>query len=97
MDFPGFNLRLAAHANAMAARLAEGLSGVPGIEIAHPVDGNEVFVTLPPTVKRGLQSEGFGISTWDDRLSRLVCAFNTEPSTVDALVAATARLSEQAA
>ncbi|NNG02818.1 MAG: low specificity L-threonine aldolase, partial [Inquilinus sp.] len=73
-------LRLAGHANAMAARLAEGLAGAPGVEIAHPVDGNQIFVALPPAVKRGLRSEGFGLSTWDDRLSRLVCAFNTEPA-----------------
>jgi len=93
----GLWLRLAAHANAQAARLAAGLRTVPGIEIAYPVDGNQIFVAFPPAVREGLAAAGFGFSTWDERLSRLVCAFNTDPADVDALVTATARLSEKAA
>ena len=90
-------LRLATHANAQAARLAAGLRAVPGVEIAYPVDGNQIFVAFPPAVREGLAAAGFGFSTWDDRLTRLVCAFNTDPADVDAFIAATARLSEQAA
>jgi threonine aldolase len=37
----------AQHANAAAARLASGLGKIPGVEIMHPVQGNEVFVSLP--------------------------------------------------
>ncbi len=90
-------LRLAAHANAQAGRLAAGLRAVPGVEIAYPVDGNQLFVAFPPAVREGLAAAGFGYSTWDERLTRLVCAFNTDPAHVDAFIATTARLSEQAA
>ncbi len=90
-------LRLATHANEQAARLAAGLSGVPGIEIAYPVDGNQLFVAFPPAVRDGLAAAGFGYSTWDDRLTRLVCAFNTDPAHVDAFITTAARLSDQAA
>ena len=90
-------LGLAAHANAQAARLAAGLRGVPGIEIAYPVDGNQLFVAFPSSVRDGLAAAGFGFSPWDERLTRLVCAFNTDPADVDAFIAATARLSERAA
>lgn len=90
-------LGLASHANAQAARLAGGLRSIPGIEIAFPVDGNQLFVAFPPAVREGLAAAGFGFSTWDERLTRLVCAFNTDPADVDALIATTARLSERAA
>ena len=90
-------LRCAIHANAQAARLAAGLRDVPGIEIAYPVDGNQLFVAFPSAVRQGLAEAGFGFSTWDERLTRLVCAFNTDPDHVDALIATAARLSEQAA
>ena len=90
-------LRLATHANAQAARLATGLRGVPGVEIAYPVDGNQIFVALPPAVREGLAAAGFGFSTWDDRLTRLVCAFNTDPADVDAFVAAARQFAERAA
>ena len=90
-------LRLAGHANAQAARMADGLAGIPAVEIAYPVDGNQLFVAFPPSVRDGLAAAGFGFSTWDERLTRLVCAFDTDPADVDALVAATARLAERAA
>lgn len=47
-------LRLARHANAQAARLAAGLAEVPGAEIVHPVEANEIFVALPEAVIAGL-------------------------------------------
>ena len=46
-------LGLASHANAQAARLAGGLRTVPGVEIAYPVDGNQLFVALFPHLGNG--------------------------------------------
>ena len=43
-------LRHAAHANAMARRLAERLAGLPGVELIAPVQANGVFVHLPKRV-----------------------------------------------
>ena len=39
--------RYAAHANAMAGRLAAGLQALPGLELVQPVEANELFVAMP--------------------------------------------------
>ncbi|MFV0433994.1 MAG: threonine aldolase family protein [Leucobacter sp.] len=90
-------LRSAAHANAMAARLASGIerlaaSGrVPGLGIAHPVQSNVVFATLPPAAaERALQQFAFGPWPTAPGLYRLMCAFDTQPEHVDALLDAIA-------
>lgn len=43
----GLWMRAAGHANAMAARLADGLRDRPGVAIARPTEVNSVFVRLP--------------------------------------------------
>jgi threonine aldolase len=82
-------LGLARHANDMAARLAAGLSAVPGIRLCHPVEANEVFVEVPEALIRALLAQGFQFYRWpgeqDTRL-RLVTAFSTQPADVDALL-----------
>ena len=95
----GLWLRYAGHANAMARRLSEGLSAVPGIEIMHPVEANEVFPRAPEPVVAGLSDLGFGFHRWGGGASpvlRLVTAFNTTKDEVDAFVAAAARLAAEA-
>lgn len=82
-------LRHAAHANAMAARLASGLVE-RGIEPAFPVEANGVFVALPAEIDAGLQARGHGYYPFgdpDEGLSRLMCSFDTAPEDVDALLA----------
>ena len=94
----GLWLRYAGHANAMARRLSEGLSAVPGIGIVHPVEANEVFPRVPEPVVAGLSDLGFGFHLWDGGASpvlRLVTAFNTTEDEVDAFAAA-ARLAAEA-
>lgn len=78
----------AEHANAMALRLADGAAS-RGIEIAHPVQANEVFAVLPAEKIAPLQ-ERFHFYVWDeDRfLVRWVTSWDTEESDVDALLAA---------
>jgi threonine aldolase len=90
----GLWLRLAAEANARAARLAAGLAGIPGAVPAHPVEINEVFVTLPEPVIERLLARGFSFYRWDGALVRLVTSFATRIETVDALLAAAADPSE---
>ena len=87
----GLWLRLARHANAMAARLAEGLSAVPGVTIAHPVEANEVFAVLPETMIAALRAAGFVFYAWPGEAGqgakvRLVPAFDTPAASVDAFV-----------
>lgn len=81
--------RNAAHANAMATRLAAALSTVPGVELAHPVEANGVFIRLPQPVIKALQEE-YRFYVWDDSrdLVRLMCSWDTTPEDVDGFAAA---------
>ena len=80
----------ASHANAMAARLAEG-ARTAGVEITHPVDANEVFAILPREITPALQ-ERFRFYVWDESRNevRWVTSWDTAEEDVDALVAALA-------
>ena len=82
--------RNAEHANAMAQRLAEGLTAIPGARLNHPVEANEIFIHLPPPVVRALQSEGHAVGLWgdpEDSVVRFVTAFNTDAGELDAFIA----------
>jgi threonine aldolase len=81
-------LELAAHANAMAANLAAGLGAVDGVSLAHPVEGNEVFVDLPASVQERLQAAGIGVYGWTDGSFRFVTSWQTKPGDVDRAVKA---------
>ena len=91
----GLWLRLAAHSNAMAARLSKGLAALSGGALAYPVDGNEIFVTLPEPVLQGLMADGAVFARWGDRTRsttiRLVASFVTTEDDVDRFIEATAR------
>ncbi len=77
----------AAHANAMAARLAQGLVSL-GYTLPHPTDANAVFVRLSPPADAHLRSRGHGYYPFGPNgLVRLMCSFNTNPADVDALLA----------
>ena len=74
----------ARHANACAQTLSQGLATLDGAHLVHPVQANEIFVTLPETVLNGLKSGGVGFHSWgNEGLSRFVCAFNTDPADVE--------------
>ena len=84
----------AAHANAMAARLAAGLGSIPGVDVAYPVQSDVVFARLGPGHIAGLQRD-WTFHVWDESASivRWMTAFDTQESDVDAFlsdVAATA-------
>lgn len=84
-------LRNASHANAQAARLAAGLARVPGVRMAHPVEGNELFAEMPEAILDGLLADGFGLARWPVPgacVARLVTAFDTREADVDLLIAA---------
>ncbi len=84
--------RNARHANAMAARLAAGLSVLPGVKLEHPVEANELFVRMPHAMIEGILAQGFMFYRWEPEgtLVRLVTAFDTEPGAVEAFLAAAA-------
>lgn len=80
-------LRHAAHANAMARRLSEGLAALPGVRIAHPTQANGVFADLPPRMEAGLRSCGWRFYNFIGGAARFMCAWDIEPATVDRLLA----------
>lgn len=88
-------LRNATHANAMAARLQEGLKAIPGIELVGTADANIVFCRLPRHVTEGLLAQGYAFyhDRWEPGVVRLVTSFATAPEDVDGLVAAISTLS----
>lgn len=84
-------LECARTANAAATRLAQGAQGA-GIELAQPVDANEIFAWLPAASARGL-AERFSFYIWDETpdaggrvLVRWVCSWDTQDGDVDALL-----------
>lgn len=82
-------LRNARHANDMARRLTEGLAALGSVTFLYPVDANEIFVTLPDSVRDALFAEGFAFYPWVDGgpdCYRLVTAFDTDPRDVDAFI-----------
>ncbi len=90
----GLWLRNAAHANRLAAVLAEGLAAVAGAELVYPVEGNEVFVRLPEPVIAALLADGFAFHRWGGENAttvRLVTAFDTRAEDVAAIVDAARR------
>ncbi|MBM3554502.1 MAG: low specificity L-threonine aldolase [Alphaproteobacteria bacterium] len=90
----GLWLANARHANAMAARLAEGLAALPGARLIHAVEANEVFADLPDPVIEGLLAEGFAFHRWGSPTPttiRLVTAFDTAPERVDGFLASARR------
>lgn len=80
-------LRNARHANAMAARLAAGVTRLPGARLLYPVEGNELFVELNDRTIERLRAAGFGFYRWADApVVRLVTAFDTDPSAVESFL-----------
>lgn len=79
-------LDLARRANASATGLAEALTKA-GAELAHPVDGNEVFAILPKGAAERLSTAGASYYPWPDGSHRFVCSWATEPSEIAAATA----------
>lgn len=85
----------AAHANAMARRLSDGLARVSGATLIAPTQANGVFVHLPPPVIEGLRARGWRFYVFvGDTGCRFMCAWDTAERDVDRLLADVAALSE---
>jgi threonine aldolase len=78
----------AAHANAMARRLAAGVQYIDGIEIVYPTQANAVFAKLDPSHVAKLQ-QTWTFHTWNDTDSvvRWMAAFDATEADVDAFLA----------
>ncbi|MFD0657216.1 threonine aldolase family protein [Thermocatellispora tengchongensis] len=78
----------AAHANAMALRLAEGVRDLPGLTIEYPVESNAVFAALPEQAITTLRQK-YAFHVWDHTTGvvRWMTAFDTTPEHVDDFIA----------
>ncbi|HKP65625.1 MAG TPA: beta-eliminating lyase-related protein, partial [Casimicrobiaceae bacterium] len=81
-------LRHAAHANAMAQRLARGLAALSGVKMLAPVEANGVFAELPRHAIEALHVKGWRFYTFVGETGvRLMCAWDTRPEAVDSFIA----------
>lgn len=90
----GLWLKLAAHSNAMASRLADGLRRA-GADIGYDPDINAVFPIFEPATAERLRHAGASFYPWvtlgdwtDGKLCRLLCSWATRETEVDAFIAA---------
>jgi len=81
----GLWLELAGTANQRARMLANTLCARPGVRLASPVEGNEVFVSLPGELETDLRQRGARFYPWPGGLCRFVCSWATEESEIAAL------------
>jgi len=83
----GALLRHAAHANGCARELAAGLTGIAGVELAHPCQANSVFVRMPESLIDALRQRGWHFYTFiGSGLARFMCSWSTRPEDIDALL-----------
>lgn len=88
----GLWLRLAAQANAMGARLAQGLARVPGANLQHPAPANMMFPLLAPGSNDRAFARGaiyYPMPAPDGHeAARFVASWSTTAADVDGLIAA---------
>jgi threonine aldolase len=87
----GLWLDMARASNAIAARIAAGLAGIPGVRLLAPVEVNEIFLELQGAVMDALEADGFRFYRRSKTLARFVCRFDTTEVEADALLAALGR------
>jgi threonine aldolase len=80
--------RAAGHANAMAARLADAVTGVPGVTVTQTVQANAVFAILPRPAAVRLRERWF-FYTCDEATGevRWMCSWHPTEADVDAFAA----------
>jgi threonine aldolase len=91
-------LRSAAHANAMARRLAAAVRDVPGVRITQAVEANAVFAIIPPAAVAPICEE-FLFYVWNEATGevRWMCSWDTTAEDVDRFAAAITREVRRAA
>jgi threonine aldolase len=82
-------LESASHANQMAARLADAVGGLDGLELVHPMQANGLFARIPRAAIDQLLADAPGdppFYVWDeaDHIVRWMCSWDTSEADVDA-------------
>jgi threonine aldolase len=85
----GLWARSATHANAMAALLAQQVTGIPGVQLTRPVQANAVFAILPRELADAVRPQ-FPFYTWDEATGevRWMCSWDTTEDDVQQFAAA---------
>jgi threonine aldolase len=83
--------RNAAHANAMATRLADAIRGIPGVTLTQAVQANGVFAVVPREAAETVRPR-WPFYTWDETTGeeRLMCSWDTTAEEVDGFAQALA-------
>ena len=84
----GLWLDNARHANAAAKEIAASARS----RLLHPVEANEIFLTLSSNEREALRAQGFSFYDWGSDAARLVTAWNSNAAEVAALARAIAAL-----
>jgi len=83
-------LKTASHANAMAARLAEGLAQRGTVRLEWSATSNEIFPVMSKRTVSRLRTAGARFHTWrdegEDEMVRLVTSYATTEADVDAFL-----------
>ena len=83
----------AAHANAMAARLAAGAADIPGVELLAQPQVNSVFAVLPhDAIEPLLEWSPHWVWDHDRDMVRWMCSFDTTAEDVDAFLTGVAEV-----
>jgi threonine aldolase len=77
----GAFVRHAAHANAMARRLADAMP----FKVTHPVEANGVFVEMDDATLARLHGSGWFVYRFLDGSVRFMCSWATTPEAVDSI------------
>lgn len=80
-------LRLAAKANAVAARLGAGLAALPGVRLVAPLEANLVFVNLPTLAINRLAASGLQFARRGQDVIRFVARFDSTEREADEVIA----------
>jgi threonine aldolase len=81
-------LRHAAHANAMAQKLAAGLRGLPGVKLQAEPEVNAVFAELPPAATAALHQRGWHFHNFiGAQGQRLMCSWDTRAADLENFLA----------
>ena len=86
----GLWLRNARQANDMAARLRDGLAGVPGVDILGDLQANILFCSFPAGLSAAPHERGYAFydDRWEPSTVRLVTSFAHRAADIDDLLAA---------
>ena len=77
-------LKHAAHANAMARRLATAIEHLPGVQLIAPAEANGVFVDMPAQAIEAVRAKGWRFYNFVGATGvRFMCAWDTPPEVVD--------------